>query len=302
MVLGFGKCKILVNGENLCGSGIVGAETITSADNLGSVRLTIEGFLDIEVEGLSVCTGFLGTVENSNALAGLGNSGKEMLGAERTVEVNADESDLFTLCGKMVDGFACSFGSAAHEHDDAVGILGTIIAEELVTAAGDFADLMHIFLHYLGNALVVGIAAFAMGEEGVGVFGHTACNRTLGSEGTLTECGEGFLVNQRRELFGLEHLNLLDFVGCTETVEEVDEGNAALDGSEVCHTCEVHNLLYAAFGQHGETGLTGGHDVLMIAEDTEAVAGKRTCGNMEHTGKEFTCYLVHVGDHKEQAL
>ena len=302
VVLRLGKCKVLVNGENLCGSGIVGAEAITSADNLGSVGLSVEGFLDIEVEGLSVCTGFLGTVEHSNALAGLGDSGKEVLGAEGTVEVNADESDLFALCGKMVDGLASGFGSATHEHNDAVGILGTIVAEELVTAAGDFANLMHIFFHNLGNALVVGVAAFAMCEECVGVLCHTACNGTFGGEGTLTECSKCFLVNQRRELLGLEHLNLLDFVRSTESVEEVNERHTALDGCEVCHTCEVHNLLNATFGQHGETGLAGRHDVLMVAEDAEAVAGKRTCRNMEYAGKEFTCYLVHVGNHEKQAL
>ena len=83
-----------------------------------------------------------------------------------------------------------------------------------------------------------------MSEECIGVFGHTAGNGLLGSEGTIAEFSQSLLVDQRSEVFVLEHLNLLDFVRSTETVEEVQEGHAALDGSQVSYTGQVHNLLY----------------------------------------------------------
>ena len=68
------------------------------------------------------------------------------------------------------------------------------------------------------------------------------------------------------------------------------------------HSRKVHYFLHGAFAKHGETCLAACHHVLMVTEDTEGVAGKGTGRHVEHTRKQFTCNLVHVGDHEEQTL
>ena len=96
--------------------------------------------------------------------------------------------------------------------------------------------------------------------------------------------------------------DLLDLMGGTETVEEVDEGDTALDGGQVGNGAQVHDLLGVGLAEHGKTGLTAGVHVGVIAEDVQCVAGNGTGGDVEHAGQQLTRDLVHVGDHEQQAL
>ena len=141
-----------------------------------------------------------------------------------------------------------------------------------------------------------------MGEEGVGVLGHTAHDGVLGVEGTGTELCQRLLVDEGSEVVVVETLNLLNLVRRAEAVEEVHEGHAALDGSQVGHTGQVHHLLHGAFSQHGKARLERGHHVLMVAEDAEAVRGQCAGADMEHAGQQLAGNLVHVGNHQQQAL
>ena len=68
------------------------------------------------------------------------------------------------------------------------------------------------------------------------------------------------------------------------------------------HTREVHDLLYRAFGQHGEACLARGHHILMVTEDAERMRSDCTGRYVEHARKHFAGYLVHVGDHQKQTL
>ena len=87
-----------------------------------------------------------------------------------------------------------------------------------------------------------------------------------------------------------------------EAVEEVDEGDTALDGGQVGHRSQVHNLLHVALSQHGKAGLAAGHDVGVVAEDVQGLGGHGTGGDMEHAGQQLAGDLVHIGDHQQQAL
>ena len=100
----------------------------------------------------------------------------------------------------------------------------------------------------------------------------------------------------------IPYFNLLNLVGCTETVEEMEERHAALNGSKVRHSAQVHSLLRAVGAEHRIASLTACIHVGMIAEDAQRMCRQRTCGTMNDTRKEFTRHLIHVRDHQEQAL
>ena len=113
-------------------------------------------------------------------------------------------------------------------------------------------------------------------EEVVGVFSHTTCNRIHRIQCAGTELSQSFLIDKRSKVFVFQHFDLLDFVRSAETVEEVYERYAALDGSQMSNTGQVHNFLYRTFCQHSKTSHTGGHNVLVVTKDTQSMRSQCT--------------------------
>ncbi len=124
----------------------------------------------------------------------------------------------------------------------------------------------------------------------------------FGAKGTGTEVGQSLTVEERFEIFHLEGLYLLYLVRGTETVEYVHERNTRLERHEVRYGRKVHNLLHTARRQHGETGLTGSHYILMVAEDRERLCRQSTRRHVEYAGKKLARDLIHVGNHQKQTL
>ena len=124
----------------------------------------------------------------------------------------------------------------------------------------------------------------------------------LGVQGVLAELVHGIHVAHVLQVLVVPDGDLLDLVAGTEAVEEVDEGHLALDGGQMGHGGQVHDLLHVALAQHGKAGLAAGHDVGVVAEDVQRLGGHGTGGHMEHGGQLLSRDLVHVGDHQQQAL
>ena len=61
-------------------------------------------------------------------------------------------------------------------------------------------------------------------------------------------------------------------------------------------------FLDASLGEHGEAGLAHGHDVLVVAEDAQGVSGNGSGRDVEHARQQLAGYLIHVGNHEQQAL
>ncbi len=104
------------------------------------------------------------------------------------------------------------------------------------------------------------------------------------------------------EVLVIPHGDLLDLVRGAEALEEVDERRLAGEGREVGDGREVHDLLDVALGEHGEAGLTAGHDVGVIAEDVERVGGDGTGRDVEDARQALARDLVHVRDHEQKTL
>ena len=84
------------------------------------------------------------------------------------------------------------------------------------------------------------------------------------------------------QIFVIPHLDLLDLVGGSESVKKVEKRNPSLDGSQMCHSAQIHYLLYIAGTQHGKSGLAAGIYIRMIAKDREGMARQCPGGHMDH--------------------
>ena len=118
----------------------------------------------------------------------------------------------------------------------------------------------------------------------------------------LAECCNSIHVAHFLQILIVPDGDLLDLVGGTETVKEVDEGNLAGQSGQVSNGAQVHDFLHVAFAQHGKAGLAAGHDVGVVTEDVQGVGGNGTGADVEHARQLLSSDLVHVGDHQQQTL
>ena len=281
---------------------ILGAQTVAAADDLLLDTVSSQSGNVVEVQRLTQGAGLLGTVEDSDLLAGCGNGLDELVGAEGTVQADLDQTDLLTLSQHIVDDLLCHVADGAHSDHDAVCVGSAVVVEELVVGAQLDVDLVHVLLDDGGQSVVVAVAGLAVLEEDITVLSGAAEHRMLGVQSAGAESGHSVHIHHLSQISEVPDLDLLDLVRGTEAVEEVQEGNAALDGSEVSHSTQIHDFLGVGLSQHSETGLTASVDVGVIAEDIQSVRSHATGGHVEDAGEKLTGDLVHVGDHEEQTL
>ena len=216
--------------------------------------------------------------------------------------MNLDHTDLLAVGVQIIDDLLGHVADRAHGDNDAVGVGSAIVVEQLVISAQLLVDLVHILLNDGGQSLIELVAGLAVLEEDISVFVRAAGVGPLRVESVLAERGNGVHVAHILKVFIIPYGDLLDLVGGTEPVKEVDEGYAALDGSQMCHGRQVHDLLGIILAQHGKTGLPAGHHIGVVAENVQRMGGNGTGRNVEHAGQQLAGDLVHIGDHQQQAL
>ena len=91
-------------------------------------------------------------------------------------------------------------------------------------------------------------------------------------------------------------------MGCSETIEEVNERNLSFQCGKMCYCSKVHNFLYGVCSEHSKTGLSCSHNVCMVAENAQSMCSKGSCGYVEYAGHELAGDLVHIRDHKKETL
>ena len=198
------------------------------------------------------------------------------------------------LVGHVADG--------AHSDDDAVSVGCAVVVEQVVVGADLGIDLGHVLLDDGGQSVIDRVAGLTMLEEDVAVLVGTAHLGVLGVQRVLAELLDSLHVAHFLQVGVVPLLDLLILVRGAEAVEEVQEGNVALDGAQVCDRGQVHDFLDGALSQHGEAGLAAGHDVAVIAEDVQRLGRDGTGRYVKDAGQLLSCDLVHVGDHQQQTL
>ena len=230
--------------DNLCWSDIGRTETIAASNDERTVLHVVECALHVEIQRLALSSRLLCTVENGNALAALWHGSEEVLNRERTIEVNAHHTHLLALLEQVVDSLAGSLSGRTHEDDDVLCVLSSVVVEEVILATGDFRNLAEVVLNHFGHLVVVLVASLAVCEECLRILGSTASNRTLRSKSAVAEGLDVCGVNQRTDVLLIHNLNLVVLMRSAETVEEVNERNPCLQGSQMRYGCKVHNLLH----------------------------------------------------------
>ncbi len=88
----------------------------------------------------------------------------------------------------------------------------------------------------------------------------------------------------------------------TETIEEMNERNARLEGCDLRNESEVSDFLYGIGREHRPAGGTAGHDVRMVSKDGEGMGGESARRDMHRGRGEFTGDFVHIGNHQQETL
>ena len=172
----------------------------------------------------------------------------------------------------------------------------------MVILAGDGVDLLHVIFHDVGQTVIEPVVGLPELEVDVRVLDGVPQGGMIGVQGGFPEAADSPPVQHLAEFLVGDGTDLLDLMGGPEAVEEVDEGDAALDGRQMGHACQVHDLLHAAGGQHSKARLAAVHHVAVVTEDGHGVGAHGTGGHMEHSGLTGSADAVHHRDHQHQAL
>ena len=302
LALGRGLGQLLIHGEHVAGRGVLGAQAVAAADDGGLPAGVGEGGDHVQVQGVTQGAGLLGAVEHGDLGGGGGDGRQQLVGAEGPVQTDLHQAHLLAVGVQVVDDLLGHVADGAHGDDNPVGVGRAIVVEELVVGAQLGIDLAHVLLHDLGEGVIVLVGGLAVLEENIAVLVGAAHHGALGVEGALAEGLHGVHVHHVGQILVVPDGDLLDLVRGAEAVKEVDKGDAALDGCQVGHGAQVHDLLGVGLAQHGKAGLAAGHNVGMVAEDVQRVGGHGTGGHVKHGGHQLTGQLVHVGNHQQQAL
>ena len=157
--------------------------------------------------------------------------------------MNLDKADLFAVFIEIIDGFFDGITYRTHGDDDLFGISCAIVVKELIFSAELFVNGLHIILNNADSLVVVYVGGFSCLEENIRVLSGSALYGMLRIESAAAEGIYSLVVEQLVEILIVPNRDFLNFVGGTETVKEMEERYSALNGCEMSHSAEIHNLL-----------------------------------------------------------
>ncbi len=136
--------QVVEDGLGHAGAELVGAEAVAGANDLrvaGERDQAVghgltEGGADVVVERLAHGARLLGAVEDGDLLGGLRQGLGKGGDIERQEETDLDQADFLALGDQVLNQLVHGVAGRAHHDDDAFGIGGADIVEEVVLAAG----------------------------------------------------------------------------------------------------------------------------------------------------------------------
>ena len=202
------------------------------------------------------CAGLLGAIQDRDARTVFGKRGDEMLRPQNGRNSRTFSRPTFSpCCNRAFDGFLRGFGAGAHHHDDALGIGGADIVEQVILRPVTLGEPVHRVLHDGRARAVEGIAGFARLEEDVGILGRAAKHRAVGRQRALAMLrGPDSSSIMARRSSSSELLDLGHFVRGAEAVEEVQERNARFERGGLGDQRPSPYFLDGVGAQHRQAG------------------------------------------------
>ena len=294
--------QLFINCKDACWSCVFGAQTVTTADDGSLTSCFAHSRHNIQMERFSISTWLFGTVQNSDLGSSFWDSSEQMFCREWTEQSYFNKTNFFALSGQVIDNFFCNVTDGAHSNDNTVSIWCTIVVEQLIVCTQFSVNFAHVFFNNSWNCIVVLVASFTMLEEDISVFMGTTHGWVFWVQSTFAECFNSIHIAHFFQVFVIPNLDLLDLVGGTETIKEVDEWNTALDGCQMSNSTQIHNFLWVGFSQHSKTGLTASINVGMIAKDVQCMGSNCSCRYVEYAREQLTSDFVHIWNHQQKTL
>ncbi len=294
--------QVRIYRKELRGCNVFGTKAIAAANNNRSLICLKHSCADVHVQRFALCAGLFCSVQNSNLLHCLRQYLKQLCSNERTEQMNLYQANLFAFCCQEVNRFFDCFTRGTHCNDNSVSIGCAVVVEQLVISACDSADFLHVFFHNCGQSFIILVRCLTRLEIDVRILCGTSDNGMLGVQCVSLETVYRVHVDNLSQFFVIHYFDFLDFVRCAETIEEMQEGYAALDCGKMRNARQVHNFLYGVGSQKSEARLTACHNVGMVAEDGQCLCSQRTRRYMEYAGKQFAGNFIHIGNHQQKTL
>ena len=289
--------------NDLLRCGILGSKSVTSAVYRNVLKLaSLQGRYNVQVQRLALCARLFGPVKNVDIFYSVRDRVYQCLRAERTIQTYLDNAHFLACSYQVVDSLLDGITYRTHCNDDFLSVCSSVVVKQLVVCSDLGVYLVHVFLNDRRHSIVVRITCLSCLEEDIRVLSGTSLAGMIRIQCVIPERVDGVHIHQILQVLVIPGLDLLDLMRSTETVEEVDERQLALERCAVRNRRQVHNLLYAGLAEHGSSGLTTGIYIGVISENGKCVAGDCTGGYVEHTRKLLARYLIQVGDHQKQTL
>ena len=212
------------------------------------------------------------------------------------------KADLLAVCVEVIHCLLNGIADRAHCNHNILRIRRAIIVEGLIICAKAAVDLVHVVNGRLNGVVIVGVAGLACLEEDIRVLSGTAQYRMLRVQGAAAECVYCIPVKHFTQRLIIPNFDLLDLMRGAETIEEMQEGHAALNGGQMSHSAEIHHLLRAVRAEHRIAGLAAGINIGMITKNVQRMCGNAAGGNIDDARQQLASDLIHIRDHQKKAL
>ena len=257
---------------------------------------------DVQIQWLTDRTGLLGAVQHTDRAHRRRQRVKERSRGKRPVQPHLHHTDTLAAFDECGDGLLHRLGARTHQYQNTFRLRVSGVVDDVHRPAGAFAEPGHQVLDHIRNPRVERVDRFPGLEIDVRVLSGAADERPLRGQRPSAMCPDQLLGDQRPQVVVGQRLNRVDFVGGSESVEEVHERDPGGKRGRLRDQGQVVSLLHRGRPEQREPRLPHRHHVRMVSEDRQSLGCNRSSRHIDDSRGQFTGDLVHVRNHQQQAL
>ena len=224
-------CHIIKHRFHMGGDGILGRQSVTSAQDFHGPGALTQGGAHIFVQRFTHASRLLSPIQHRNDLCALGDRFQQMRNRERPVQMDLYHTDLLPLLHQIVHYFHSRFTDRTHGDNDPFRLMITVVIEQFIVSSGNLVDGVHFFLDHFRQPVICRIAGLSALEEGIRILQGGADRGVLGIQSMIPEIIDPVPVYQLGKVLIIQHIDFLDLMTGTESVKEMHEGNGSLDST-----------------------------------------------------------------------